>query len=66
MKKVTSVSTFMTSIGQRLSITYSEINDNGEIIKDNIKVSRIIMDKDILTNINNIINDAQTIVDTIE
>ena len=27
-----------------MSITYSEINENGEIVKDNVKVARIITD----------------------
>ena len=41
-KVVTSISLFKVAAGQRMSITYSEINENGEIVKDNVKVARII------------------------
>ncbi len=46
MKKVlTSVTMHTTSEGQRLSYTYSEVNeDTGAIVRDNIRESVIVMD----------------------
>lgn len=64
-KIVTSVSLFKVAAGQRMSITYSEINENGEIIKDNVKVARIIADSTMLDNIDNVLSDAQSIVNAI-
>lgn len=64
-KIVTSVSLFKVAAGQRMSITYSEINENGEIIKDNVKVARIIADSTMLDNIDNVLYDAQSIVNAI-
>ena len=66
MRIVTSVSLFKVAAGQRMSITYSEINENGEFLKENVKVSRIITNNDELSNINNVLNDAQKIIDNIE
>ncbi|MFG6326558.1 MAG: hypothetical protein K1W00_06880 [Lachnospiraceae bacterium] len=65
-KVVTSVSLFKVAAGQRMSITYSEINEKGEIVKDNVKVARIITDNTTLDNINTVLLDAQSIVNTIE
>lgn len=64
-KIVTSVSLFKVAAGQRMSITYLEINENGEIIKDNVKVARIITDSTMLDNIDNVLSDAQSIVNAI-
>lgn len=64
-KIVTSVSLFKVAAGQRMSITYSEINENGEIIRDNVKVARIITDSTMLDNIDNVLSDAQSIVNAI-
>ena len=66
MRIVTSVSLFKVAAGQRMSITYSEINENGEFLKENVKVSRIITNNDELSNINNGLNDAKNIIDNIE
>lgn len=66
MRIVTSVSLFKVAAGQRMSITYSEINENGEFLKENVKVSRIITNNDELSNINNVLSDAQKIIDNIE
>ena len=66
MRIVTSVSLFKVAAGQRMSITYSEINENGEFLKENVKVSRIITNNDELSNINNVLNDAKNIIDNIE
>ena len=38
MKKVTAITIFDTAVGTRASIVYSEINDDGVIVKDNIRL----------------------------
>lgn len=44
MKVLTSVTMHTTSEGQRLSYTYSEVNeDTGAIVRDNIRESLIVM-----------------------
>ena len=48
MKKVTAITIFDTAVGTRASIVYSEINDDGVIVKDNIRLDRIIVDKAVL------------------
>lgn len=35
MKKVTAITIFDTAVGTRASIVYSEINNDGVIVKDN-------------------------------
>lgn len=45
MKVITSVTTHVTAEGTRISFTYSEINDNGDIVKSNERVTKIITDK---------------------
>lgn len=45
MNKVTSFTSHTTSEGQRLSFTYSVINEeNGQIVSDNNRVSIILLD----------------------
>lgn len=67
-KIVTSVSLFKVAAGQQMSITYSEINESGETVKDNIKVSRIILEdnENVINDIKNVLADAKDIVDSIE
>lgn len=45
MKVITSVTTHVTAEGTRISFTYSEINDNGDIVTSNERVTKIITDK---------------------
>ena len=45
MKVVTSVTTWNDAVGKRMSITYSEIDDEtGRIISDNKRIDRVITD----------------------
>lgn len=47
MKTVTSATIFQDAVGLRLSLTYSEIEDEtGKVISDNNRVDRVITDKD--------------------
>lgn len=66
MKKVTAITTFETAAGMRASIVYSEINDEGVITKDNVRLDRIIVDKDILKSVVAVTNYAQELVDGLE
>lgn len=46
MKIVTSVTVFNDAVGKRMSITYSEIDDEtGKVISDNKRIDRVITDK---------------------
>lgn len=48
---ITSITTHITAEGTRLSFTYSQINEEGEIVKSNERVTRIVTDDDILEHI---------------
>ena len=63
MKKVTAITTFETAAGMRASIVYSEINDEGVITKDNVRLDRIIVDKESVAAVTNY---AQELVDGLE
>ena len=53
MKKVTSTTLFDDAVGKRISITYSEINDEtGEITADTKRVDRVVTDADAITHAN--------------
>lgn len=47
IKKITSFIYHFTAEGERLSYTYSEIDDNGKVTKSNAKGSIIILDDEI-------------------
>lgn len=64
MKKVTSITTHATAEGTRISITYSEISEAGVIEKDNIRETRVVVDKDALEIIGKLQEFAQTIADS--
>ena len=56
MVKITSYTTFESAEGMRLSYTYSEIDEQGNILKSNIRKDIIVMDKDLEKEINDIFN----------
>jgi len=64
-KTVTSLTSHVTGEGTRLSITYSEISDNGEITNSNIRVNRIVVDTEIQNHIDAINKFANIILDTL-
>ena len=49
IKKVTSFTHHVTGEGSRISVTYSEISENGEIIRNNVRFNTIVLDSDIET-----------------
>lgn len=51
MKVITSVTTHVTAEGTRISFTYSEINDNGDIVKSNERVTKIVTDDKMLKHV---------------
>lgn len=63
MKKVTSMTTLTTAEGKRISITFSEIDDNGNIIKENERVNKIVVNQNALEYIAGLEEFAQKIVD---
>lgn len=63
MKKVTSMTILTTAEGKRLSITFSEIDDSGNIIKENERANRVVVDGNALGIIAELEDFAQGIVE---
>ena len=67
MKTVTSITLWNDAVGKRMSITYSEIDENtGRIISDNKRIDRVITNNEIKNLINELTDIAQQFVDGIE
>lgn len=66
MRKVTSMTLFNTSAGRRLSITYSEISDTGQILRSNIRVDRILVTEDIIAHADALAEYAQSVISETE
>lgn len=63
MKKATSVTAWNDAVGKRLSITYSEIDEEtGKIIKDNDRKDVVVMDKDAEKLIDDLLEYAQSVI----
>ena len=45
MRVITSVTTHVTAEGTRISFTYSEINNKGDIVTSNERVTKLITDE---------------------
>lgn len=63
MKKVTSITTFETAEGTRVSITYSELSDSGKTISENNRINRIVMDEKLKEEIETVKRAAQEMVE---
>lgn len=64
MKKVTSTTTWEDAVGTRMSITYSEIDEEtGKIISDNKRLDRVITDKTVKSLSTQLMDYAQECVD---
>lgn len=64
MKIVTSIGLFNDAVGKRISITYSEVDDQtGEITTDNRRVDRVVTDQTALGHANALAEYAQTFID---
>ena len=67
MKIVTSIGLFNDAVGKRISITYSEVDDqSGQIISDNKRIDRVVTDKTAIGHANAIAEYAQEFVDAEE
>ena len=67
MKTVTSVTVFSDAVGKRMSITYSEVDEQtGKVVSDNNRIDRVVTDKDAKANANALEEYAQTFVDAEE
>lgn len=63
MKKVTSMTVLTTAEGKRISLTFSEIDDNGNIVKENKRVNKVVVNRNALDCITELEDFAQDIVD---
>lgn len=54
MKKLTSFTHHVTAEGDRISFTYSEIDNSGKLISQNKRENFIIMDPELQSHINSI------------
>lgn len=52
MKKITSFTHHVTAEGDRISFTYSEIDDSGKLISQNERENFIVMDEELKSHIN--------------
>lgn len=64
MKIVTSIGLFNDAVGKRISITYSEVDDQtGQITSDNKRIDRVVTDQTALGHANALAEYAQEFVD---
>lgn len=54
MKILTSISIISSPAGKKISYTYSEVDESGNITKGNVRESFIALETDLLTDINNL------------
>lgn len=67
IKIVTSVTVFNDAIGKRISIGYSEINEEtGTIISDNKRIDRVVTDTTVKGLVDSLNEYAQSYIDAIE
>jgi len=67
MKTVTSVTVFNDSVGVRMSVTYSEIDETtGQVITDNKRIDRVITSRETKNIISDLTDAAQDFVDALE
>lgn len=66
MKIVTSITTWNDAVGKRMSITYSEVDDQtGAVISDNKRVDRVITDASAKTLASDLMDYAQNYIDSL-
>ena len=63
MKIATSVTLFHDAVGMRMSVTYSEVDDQtGQIISDNKRVNKVITEAQTIAGCNQLLEYAQSFV----
>jgi len=66
MRVVTSTTAFNDAIGVRISISYSEIDDQtGQVISDNKRIDRVVTDSTAIQKIQAVRDYAQSILDNL-
>lgn len=64
MKIVTSIGLFNDAVGKRISITYSEVDDQtGQVVSDNKRIDRVVTDQTAIGHANALAEYAQQFVD---
>lgn len=63
MKLVAGVTVFQDLVGTRMSINYSEVDDQGTVIADNKRIDRIITDQTTRDHATALMQSAQSILD---
>lgn len=63
MKKLTAYTMFRTAEGTRMSLVYSEIDEQGKVLNSNQRVDRIIMDHNALELANELYTFGQGLID---
>ena len=67
IKTVTAITVFNDAVGKRMSICYSEIDEEtGTIISDNKRIDRVVTDNTAKGHIASLEDYAQTFVDNME
>lgn len=67
IKVVTSVTVFNDAVGKRMSVTYSEIDEQtGQIISDNKRADRVVTESSAKKIIDNLNTYAQEFIDNAE
>ena len=67
MKTVTSVTVWNDAVGKRISVTYSEIDENTrKVIADNKRVDRVVTNKEQKAALDEALDIAQEFVDNLE
>jgi len=66
MKNATSATVFRDAVGMRMSVTYSEVDDTtGEIISDNNRITKVLVDHDNVSKAEAIVQVAQSFIDSL-
>lgn len=66
MKKVTAITLFQTAAGYRISMVHSEIDEKGNIVKDNYRTDRILVDQAAIAHTDALMEFAQSCIDETE
>lgn len=65
MNVVTSVTVFQDAVGMRMSVTYSQVDEeSGKVIGDNMRIDRVITSQSAINNANSMLDYAQQFVDS--
>lgn len=63
MKKVTSITLLTTAEGKRISLTFSEIDEKGNIVSENKRINKVVVNPTLADIINELEEQAQTLLE---